>query len=311
MVPSAPVIAPTGSVPSFERFSKSVIRMKNEPTMKAVMIARIGMIAGLRAPAERLTPHRPSASPASRRSPPGPPGSPTMLPPSITATRSPTASTSSSSVLTMRTAAPASRCSTIRLWMYSIDPTSRPRVGWAATTSLTGRRELAGDDDLLLVAARERPGVGVDRRRPHVVVLHARSPRPRAMASALSLPRLLYGSRWYVSRMKFSATVIAPIRPSRIRSSGTWATPRSETWRGDDVVVVVAVDDDLARVDRPEADDRLDELGLAVALDARERDDLARPDLEADALDRHVLPVVPHVEVLDGRARRRPATPGP
>ena len=57
----------------------------------------------------------------------------------MTAIRSPTASTSSSSVLTIRIAAPASRCSTIRLWMYSIEPTSRPRVGWDAMTSLTGR----------------------------------------------------------------------------------------------------------------------------------------------------------------------------
>ena len=72
----------------------------------------------------------------------------------------------------------------------------------------------------------------------------------------------------------------------------------------------MAVDDDLARVRRPEADDRLDELRLPVALDAGERDDLARPDLEADALDGHVVPVVPHVEVLDGQhhvARRRRA----
>ena len=44
--PSAPPIAPTGSVPSFERFSKSVIRMKIEPTMNAVMIARIGTTRG-------------------------------------------------------------------------------------------------------------------------------------------------------------------------------------------------------------------------------------------------------------------------
>ena len=52
MVPSAPPIAPTGSVPSFERFSKSVIRMKIEPTMNAVMIARIGTSAGRMASAD-------------------------------------------------------------------------------------------------------------------------------------------------------------------------------------------------------------------------------------------------------------------
>ncbi len=110
--------------------------------------------------------------------------------------------------------------------------------------------------------------------------------------------------------MKFSATVMAPIRPSRIRSSGTWATPRSETWRGDaEVVVWPSMTISPESADR-RPDDRLDELGLAVALDAGERDDLARPDLEADALDGHVVAVVAHVEVRDREhhvARRRRA----
>ena len=35
MLPNAPPSAPTGSVPSLDRFSKSVIRMKIDPTMKA------------------------------------------------------------------------------------------------------------------------------------------------------------------------------------------------------------------------------------------------------------------------------------
>ena len=42
-------MAPTGSVPSFERLSKSVIRMKIEPTMNAVTMARIGITAGRKA----------------------------------------------------------------------------------------------------------------------------------------------------------------------------------------------------------------------------------------------------------------------
>ena len=45
-------------------------------------------------------------------------------------------STSSSSADTSSTAAPWSRSSTIRRWMNSIEPTSRPRVGWATTSSL-------------------------------------------------------------------------------------------------------------------------------------------------------------------------------
>ena len=63
---------------------------------------------------------------------------------------------SSSSADTRSTAAPASRWATIWRWMNSIEPTSRPRVGWAAMSSLQGRGQLARDDHLLLVAARQR-----------------------------------------------------------------------------------------------------------------------------------------------------------
>ena len=63
----------------------------------------------------------------------------TIRPWYMTAIRSPRAMTSSSSVETIRTAAPSSRFSTTRRWMYSMEPTSRPRVGCAATSSLIGR----------------------------------------------------------------------------------------------------------------------------------------------------------------------------
>ena len=57
----------------------------------------------------------------------------------MTAIRSPRLMTSSSSVDTSSTAVPSSRFSTTRLWMYSIEPTSSPRVGCAATSSRIGR----------------------------------------------------------------------------------------------------------------------------------------------------------------------------
>ena len=63
----------------------------------------------------------------------------TILPSNITSRRSARAITSSSSDDTIRTAAPLSRSSTIREWMYSIEPTSMPRVGWEATTKSTSR----------------------------------------------------------------------------------------------------------------------------------------------------------------------------
>ena len=56
-----------------------------------------------------------------------------------------------------------------------VDVLDRPHVEAAGRLrgddQLDGPGELAGHDDLLLVAARERPGVGVDGRRPDVVVL--------------------------------------------------------------------------------------------------------------------------------------------
>ena len=44
----------------------------------------------------------------------------------------------------------------LRLWMNSIDPTSTPRVGWAAMQQLQRPGHLPGHDDLLLVAAGQR-----------------------------------------------------------------------------------------------------------------------------------------------------------
>ena len=160
------------------------------------------------------------------------PRCPTIRPSNITAIRSPTAMTSSSSVLTIRIAAPASRCSTSRRWMYSIEPTSRPRVGCAARTSFTGHRELARDDDLLLVAARQRARQRLDRRRADVELLDALS---RAFVDGLAVrgPRAgctARGGRCRgCSSRRPSSSAISPSRP---RSSGMWATPRSETSRG-------------------------------------------------------------------------------
>ena len=94
-----------------------------------------------------------------RRAPPRSrpaPYSPTISPSYMTRMRSESESTSSSSSETSRTARPASRSSTSRRWTYSIAPTSRPRVGCAAMSTCGSSRDLARDDDLLLVAAGER-----------------------------------------------------------------------------------------------------------------------------------------------------------
>ena len=53
---------------------------------------------------------------------------------------------------------PRRACSIVRRWMNSMLPTSRPRVGWSRTSSLQLAVELARDDHLLLIAARQRAG---------------------------------------------------------------------------------------------------------------------------------------------------------
>ena len=74
-------------------------------------------------------------------------------------------------------------------------PTSRPRVGWSRTSSAQVAVELAGDDDLLLVAARQRA------RRSRVadgvrMSYSATATLPRSsIASSLRMVRVAYGLR--------------------------------------------------------------------------------------------------------------------
>ena len=74
----------------------------------------------------------------------------------MTAIRSDSSRTSSSSAETSRMAVPASRLAIVWRWMNSMLPTSRPRVGWSSDEQAQVAAELARDDDLLLVAARQR-----------------------------------------------------------------------------------------------------------------------------------------------------------
>ena len=72
-----------------------------------------------------------------------------------------------------------------------------------------------------------------------------------------------------------------------------------------------AGDDDAPTLPLAQARERLDQLALAVAVDACDADDLARAHRERDALDGREPAVIPHVEVVDLeqhvalRARRR------
>ena len=52
-----------------------------------------------------------------------------------------------------------------------------------------------------------------------------------------------------------------------------------------------------------QAGQRLGQLGLAVALHARDAEDLAGAHLQRDAIDRHMMPVVGHAQVFDAEHR--------
>ena len=155
----------------------------------------------------------------------------------MTAIRSPRASTSSSSVETMRTAVPSSRFSTIRRWMYSIEPTSRPRVGWAASEELDRAAELAGHDHLLLVAARQVARRVEDARRPDVELAdevgrggHDRvAVEADAVGERLEVVRVeddVLGDREGRARARTSGGPPARGRRRARRSGAGWAAPR-------------------------------------------------------------------------------------
>ena len=107
--------------------------------------------------ASSLTPPpRPSAARGARGRPRVRAISPTIRPRWMTQIRWDSARISSSSVEMSSTPTPDSAAARSRAPMYSMAPTSRPRVGCAATSTRRLRRQLAGQDDPLLVAARQR-----------------------------------------------------------------------------------------------------------------------------------------------------------
>ena len=95
------------------------------------------------------------------------------------------------------------------------------------------RAELASDHDLLDIAPRQRPGRRVERGSlDRVAVDEIGGPALDRAAEPATR-----SSKSKSTRTRFSATVKSPIAPSRMRSSGTYASPSFElpAWRGDAV----------------------------------------------------------------------------
>ncbi len=87
--------------------------------------------------------------------------------------------------------------------------------------------------------------------------------------------------------------------PAPLASSGMWPTPASRMRCVLAAREVTPGDREAAALERAQARQRLDELRLAVAVDAGDADDLTGADLERDAAHRVELAIVEHVEILD------------
>ena len=158
--------------------------------------------------------------------------------------------------------------------------------------------DLAREDDLLLVATGEPAGTRLRPAAADVELLH--EPRraldeaareepaePRVRRAAVVVQRDVLGDR----ELEHEAAPLPVLR--------NVAEARVVVAERVDVREVVAFEAHGARRDRPQAAERVDQLGLAVAVDAGDADDLAGPHLERDVA--HLLDpaVVERVQALD------------
>ena len=141
--------------------------------------------------------------------------------------------TSSRSNETRRTALPASRWRSRFLWMFSIAPTSRPRVGCMARMTFSSE-----SISRAMIAFCWLPP---DMLRAVLFAPSLLRISNSSMSSSASSRRLwkrmkpwFWNSlRKYLRIARFSSSVLSRIRPYLWRSSGTWASPctlRMEAW---------------------------------------------------------------------------------
>ena len=124
---------------------------------------------------------------------------------------------------------PASRSSTSRRWTNSIAPTSRPRVGCAAMSTLRVARELARDHDLLLVAARQRRRRACPGSPPRTSYSSSsRRARGRISRGDEAARSATAAASRYSRSARFSASEKSSTSPRRWRSSAMWPTPASQ-----------------------------------------------------------------------------------
>ena len=229
---------------------------------------------------------------------------PTSRPRYITAIRSASATTSSSSVETITTAVPRSRSSTSRRCRNSIAPTSTPRVGWLAISADSGRDSsrasttfcwLPPDSEVIGVV--HRLGADVELGDP---LLGVAADRGQVERRALGVRRLVEVVEHQVLRHRERAdeAVVLAVLGHEAEAVGD-ALLRGVL--GDRTTV----EGHRAPADRDQPEQRLGQLGLPVALHAGDADDLAARHLQVEVLDHQRARAVRHRHPVEHQPRRR------
>ena len=196
----------------------------------------------------------------------------------------------------------------MREWMNSIDPTSRPRGRLGDDQHGVVAGQLAGDDHLLLVPARKGRHGHVDARGPHVVALDEvdgvlvdrrglPNEPPEEGRPVVAVQHEVVGDTERTDEA-VAVAVLGDVADAQVEDLSRAGT-------GD----VDAVDVHRARIGVTHTRERLDQLSLAVALDAGDAVDLTGADREIDAVHRDQAALVGHDEVVPraGVRRRRTA----
>ena len=155
--------------------------------------------------------------------------------------------------------------------------------------------DLAREHDLLLIAAREATGERLRAAAADVELLQ-QPPRPLHQALRKEPAEARGGLMVVVVEGDVLRQREVEHEPAPLPVLRNVAEPRVEAVAAAVVGDVLVPDDDSPRFHLPEAGDGVDQLGLAVAVDAGEAHDLAPAHLERDAAD-----------LLEARGRPRPS----
>ena len=216
---------------------------------------------------------------------------------------------SSSSSETSRIARPSSRSATRRRCRYSIAPTSRPRVGCAAIRTFGSRAISRATTTFCWLppesppAARERPAAAdvelADEPAGALDEPRGKEPAPlRVRRLRVVVQRDVLGDR-ELEHEPAPLAVLRDVPDARVEHLARARV--AQLTAGDLIAPALGLH---------QAGDRVDQLRLAVAVDAGDADDLAGSDLERDAAHLLDAALVADVEILDGeqhvsRLRRR------